>query len=102
MFRAINQIEAIRFMNSNTNYFLLDVRTAEEYSTGHIPNAHNVDYTEIVNRKDELPQNKDTTIFVYCRSGARSAIACETLTKLGYTNVYNLGGMLGWIGEIEY
>lgn len=102
MYRAIDQTDAIRLMNSNTNYFLLDVRTAEEYSTGHIPNAYNVDYTEIVDRQDELPQNKDTTIFVYCRSGARSAIACAELNKLGYTNVYNLGGMLGWTGEIEY
>lgn len=102
MYRAINQTEAKQLMRTTSDYFLLDVRTPEEYSTGHIPNAYNMDYTEIVKRQDELPSNKNIALFVYCRSGVRSEIACRQLLSLGYTNVYNLGGMLGWTGEVEY
>ena len=78
--------------------FLLDVRTQAEYDEGHIsqPDAR-IDYREIRQNLDQLPQDKDMPILVYCRSGNRSAQAAQTLLDLGYTQVYNLEkGILDW------
>ena len=78
--------------------FLLDVRTAQEYQAGHLPNATLIPHTDIAQRAGELPADKATPIFVYCRTGNRSAIASEALVDLGYTNVVNLrdGGYPDW------
>ncbi len=75
---------------------LLDVRTPEEFAEGHIEGAQLLPYDEIAARTDELPADKDTTIVVYCRSGRRSAIAAEELADMGYTAVYDLGGIQSW------
>jgi rhodanese-related sulfurtransferase len=75
---------------------LLDVRTQEEFDAGHIEGAMLLPHDELSQRADELPADKDTTIIVYCRTGRRSAIAAETLMSLGYTNVYDLGGIESW------
>ena len=69
------------------NYVMLDVRTKEEYEESHIKGAINIPYDEIDEKTDLA---KEKTIFVYCRSGKRSGIAYDTLTKLGY-NVIDLG-----------
>ena len=70
----------------------IDVRTAEEYASGHVEQASNIPYDEITARIDEITGNKDDLIYVYCRSGRRSGIAREALMEAGYTNVINLGG----------
>lgn len=75
--------------------FLLDVRTLPEYREAHLANATLIPYTEISNRPSELPADKSTPIFVYCRSGNRSAIASDTLVEMGYTNVHNMAGGIG-------
>jgi rhodanese-related sulfurtransferase len=69
------------------NYIVLDVRTASEYNTSHVKDSINIPYDEI---DENIDLDKDKTIFVYCQSGKRSAIAYDTLTKLGY-NVIDLG-----------
>jgi len=71
----------------------IDVRTAEEYNAGHVSGAVNIPYTEIAARIGEVTENKDTPIYVYCRSGRRSGIARETLIAEGFTQVTNLGGL---------
>ena len=71
----------------------IDVRSADEYQSGHVNDAVNIPYTEIGTRIGEVSGDKDALIFVYCRSGRRSGIARETLLALGYTNVVNLGGL---------
>jgi phage shock protein E len=71
----------------------IDVRSAEEYSTEHVPQAVNIPYTEIAGRISEVTEDKDALIYVYCRSGRRSGIARETLEAGGFTNVVNLGGL---------
>ena len=76
-------------------YFLLDVRTLEEYygDLGHLPDAKLIPYNEIANRIDELSEQKDKKIIAYCRSGRRSAIATKILKENGF-EVYNMiGGM---------
>lgn len=69
---------------------IIDVRTAEEYKTGHVEGAINIPYDEIEN---EVNYDKDQTIAVYCRTGVRSSETAKTLEKMGYTKIYDLGGI---------
>jgi rhodanese-related sulfurtransferase len=76
---------------------LVDVRTAEEFQAGHIKDARLLPYDAIdAASAKALIKDKDSTVVVYCRSGRRSAIAAETLAKLGYTRVLDLGGVQSW------
>lgn len=79
---------------SNTSHVLLDVRTPEEFASGHISGAININVDELPNRLSEVP--KDEPIVVYCRSGRRSAIAAQLLSDAGYTPIYDLGGIVDW------
>ncbi len=72
---------------------VVDVRTPEEYRSGHIPGAVNLPLDQIQAWAKDLP--KDRPVYLYCRSGNRSQKAAEYLVKEGYTNLYNLeGGIL--------
>ena len=94
----ISVSEAYTITQNTSSLFILDVRTGEEYSVGHINNSYLLPYTEITSRQDELPENKSQPILVYCRSGGRSAIASETLIGLNYTTIYNmLDGFSAWL-----
>ena len=98
-YKQISMDEAVTMMAEETDYIILDVRTPEEFAEKHIPNAINVPNETIV--KDEIPElpDKDQMIFVYCRSGNRSKQASEKLVKLGYTSIYEFGGINDWTGE---
>ena len=89
-------------LNADLDAVVLDVRTEDEFNEGIIPNAVNIDINsgqQFVNAAEALDQNKN--YFVYCRSGMRSAKACEIMNQLGFKNAYNLsGGMIGWAGEV--
>ena len=80
---------------------LLDVRTAEEFNSGHIPTAVLLPYDQIEDKSEKLLNDKNKEIIVYCRSGRRSAIALDMLVKLGYTNVKDFGGISRWQGQLE-
>ena len=69
------------------NYLIVDVRTKEEYDSGHVVDAINIPYDEI---DDNTTLDKTKTIIVYCRSGKRSGIAYNTLKELGY-DTFDLG-----------
>ena len=79
---------------------LLDVRTPQEYRAGHVPGSKNVPLQEI-DRVGEAVGGKDTPLFVYCRSGARSRQAVGALRRMGYLNVKNIGGMAAYTGKVE-
>ena len=98
-YTQISMEEAIAIMEESTDYILLDVRTHEEFAELHIPGAICVPNEEI--GTDEIPElpNKEQLILVYCRSGNRSKQASEKLAALGYTNVYEFGGIIDWPGE---
>ncbi len=72
---------------------VVDVRTPQEYASGHIQGALNIPYDQIADRLNELGEKKDRPIVLYCRSGRRAGIALATLRRLGYTNVLNAGGL---------
>jgi phage shock protein E len=76
---------------------LIDVRTPEEFSSGHIPNAINIHVDTLHGRLDEIP--KDMPIVVYCRSGNRSATAARILINGGFEEVYDLGGIQEWVAR---
>lgn len=88
--------EDAKAMMEEEEVTILDVRTAEEYAEAHIGDAINIPNEEIgTNEIKELP-DKDETILVYCRSGRRSAQAAQKLAALGYTGVYDFGGIIDW------
>lgn len=101
MYEQITAIDAKKIMDSGEEYIILDTREQDEFDSGHIPGAILIPYTEIENKAIELLPDKDKLILVYCRSGRRSKIAAEALSKLGYTNVKEFGGIIDWPYEVE-
>lgn len=99
-FETISPEEAKGLMDSNTDCIVLDVRAADEYAQGHIPGAVLLPDNEIASRAQEVLQDKDALILVYCRSGRRSALAAAQLAELGYTQIKNFGGIINWPYEI--
>ena len=80
------------------DYLLIDVRTPEEFASGHIPTAVNIPYDVIA---ENLPAEAgDVPIILYCRSGNRSGKAYKTLTDMGLTDLYDFGGVSRWPGEL--
>ncbi len=75
---------------------IVDVRTAAEFSAGHIPNAINIPVESIGSLRPAALDELDATILVYCRSGSRSAQAARRLLNLGYTTVHDFGGIISW------
>ena len=79
---------------------LLDVRTSEEYSGGHIPGSKNVPL-QTIDKVASVAENKDTVLFVYCYSGASIRQAAGLLQRMGYRNVNNIGGIAAYAGKVE-
>lgn len=98
-YTQISMEEAIAIMEENTDYILLDVRTPEEFAELHIPGAINVPNETIGTGEISQLPNKEQLILVYCRSGNRSKEASEKLANLGYSNIYEFGGIIDWPGE---
>lgn len=92
-YQQITQEEAKEMMD-NEEAIILDVREQDEYDSGHIPGAIllPVDTIDEDTAAEAIP-GKDSTVLVYCRSGNRSKTASSTLAELGYTNVYEFGGI---------
>ena len=101
MYQQITPNEAKKIMESGEEHIVLDVREQSEFNEGHIRGAILIPYTEIENKAGEMLPDKDMQILVYCRSGRRSKIAAETLSKLGYTNIKEFGGIIDWPYEVE-
>jgi len=95
-YHKITADQAKKIMDSGDSYILLDVRGVKEYREGHIEGAMCIPHDEIAARApDELP-DQNALILVYCRSGRRSEQASLALVQLGYTQVYDFGGILDW------
>lgn len=89
-YKNLNIEKAIKLVNSSTNLIILDVRTREEYLSGNIPNAINIDVLsqDFKSKIDMLDKNKE--YLIYCRSGNRSSIASSIMSTNGFINIYNL------------
>ena len=94
----INQ--GVQEFKNATGAVLLDVRSPQEYREGHIPGSQNVPLQQL-DKVEEVTENKDTVLYVYCRSGARSRQAVSLLQAMGYTNVHNIGGIAAYSGKVE-
>lgn len=79
---------------ANADHLLLDVRTPEEFNSGHIAGAVNISVDQLAQRLSEVPQDKP--VVLYCRSGNRSSQAAQILAQAGYTQIYDLGGIITW------
>lgn len=71
---------------------VIDVRSKQEFQSGHFSTAKNIPHDQIKNKIQEVGKDKTKPIIVYCASGARSTVARSTLMEMGYTNVLNAGG----------
>ena len=98
----LNQDKWIESISNSKKSIVLDVRTPEEYDQGFIKNSINLNIYDSQFFMDEINKlDKNTSIYIYCRSGARSFQACELMSQFGFEKVYNLeGGILDWKGEI--
>ncbi len=99
-FQTITAKEAAQMMEKEEGYIIVDVRTYEEFSEGHIPGAICIPNDTIGQKMPEELPDKEQTILIYCRSGRRSQQAAGKLAALGYTHIYDFGGIQNWEGEI--
>ena len=100
-YQQISQEEAKEMMDTQ-EVIILDVREQDEYDSGHIPGAVLLPVGTIDEETAaEVIPEKDSTVLVYCRSGNRSKTASSALAGLGYTNIYEFGGINTWPYETE-
>jgi len=92
----INAGEAKVRLGNDKKIILVDVRTPEEYYEEHILNAILLPLDTINEKAKTVIPDQEATYFVYCRSGNRSATAAAQLVKMGYKNIYDLGGIKDW------
>lgn len=96
----ISQDEAQKMMEQDDGHVIVDVRRQDEYDAGHIPGAVLIPNEDIDAKPPaELP-DLNQVILIYCRSGNRSKQAAQKLFDMGYTNIYEFGGINTWTGEI--
>ena len=95
-YQTIDAKQAKQMMDETPGFVLLDVRTQAEYQQGHIEGAVLIPDTEITSQAATVIPDKQTVIFVYCRTGARAAKASNALVGMGYAHVYDFGGIVNW------
>ncbi len=94
---TISHKELVARTKSETNTFVLDVRSPKEYDSGHIPGATNINHTELSNHLEKLRGYEDKDVVVYCERGVRAQKAQKILKTAGFSNVYHLkGDMANW------
>ena len=87
-------------MNKSDGHIIVDVRRQDEYDSGHIPGAILIPNESIEKKKPKQLPDTEQIILIYCRSGNRSKQAAQKLADMGYTNIYEFGGINTWTGEI--
>ena len=98
-YRRVSAEEAQQIMKNESGYQIVDVRTPEEYASGHIPNAICIPNESIGKEPPAELSDKKQLLLIYCRSGRRSKEASNKLVELGYENVVDFGGIIDWPGE---
>lgn len=91
--------DAAEMIAADDGHLLVDVRTQAEFEEKHIPGAILLPVEDIKDGRLERLPDKDQIILLYCRTGRRAKDAAEYLAKKGYTNIYEIGGIIDWKGE---
>lgn len=99
-YTQISQEEASKMMELDDGHIIVDVRRQDEYDEGHIPGAICIPNESIGCDSPEALPDYNQIILIYCRSGRRSKEAAGKLAGMGYTNIYEFGGILDWMGDI--
>lgn len=99
-YTQISQDVAKEMMTRDDGHVVVDVRRQDEYEAGHIPGAILIPNESIRTERPELLPDLEQVILIYCRSGNRSKQAAQKLADMGYTNIYEFGGINTWTGEI--
>ncbi len=95
-YQKITAEQAKSMMDADKSVLVIDVRTQEEYAQGHISGALLIPNETITDQPPEQLGDKDAVILIYCRSGNRSEQAALKLLDMGYTQVYDFGGIIDW------
>ena len=98
-YQRITAEQAKEMMGGDEPFILLDVRTDDEYLERRIDGSVLIPHLEIRERAPDALPDKEAIILIYCGSGARSAAAANELIEMGYTNVYDFGGIVDWTYE---
>lgn len=99
-YTQIDQEKAAQMMELDDGHVIVDVRRQDEYAEGHIPGAILIPNESIGTTQPDVLPDLDQIILVYCRSGRRSKEAAQKLAEIGYTNVYEFGGIIDWTGDV--
>lgn len=99
-FKKISHVEAKKIIDNENNIIILDVREPEEVEEGYIDGAVFIPLGKIEDMAYNVIPDRKVKILVYCRSGRRSKEACKKLIRLGYSNVYDFGGIMDWPFEV--
>lgn len=99
-YEKISAQQAKEMIDKGEYGVILDVRTLEEYNEGHIEGATLLPDNEIKDKAEITLYDKEEVILVYCRSGRRSEAAAKVLVEMGYTKVYDFGGIIDWPYEV--
>ena len=97
-YQQIDQETAKQMMEQDDGHVVVDVRRLDEFESGHIPGAICIPNESIESKPPEELPNPAQIILIYCRSGNRSKQAAEKLFNMGYSNVYEFGGIIDWTG----
>ncbi|MDN4164812.1 rhodanese-like domain-containing protein [Cytophagales bacterium LB-30] len=101
-YENIGSAEMQKIMGEDKNAIVLDVRTKDEFKSGHIPGAKNIDIFSPTFSTEIDMLDKTKTYLVYCRSGNRSGSACGAMASKGFDKLYNLSGGIGaWQGPVK-
>ncbi len=93
---VISALDGKSMLDADDSVILIDVRTQSEYDSEHIPGAILLPLADINTNASKVMKDKSATYIIYCRSGNRSAEAVLLLYRLGYGNLYDMGGIINW------
>lgn len=99
-YQQITQEKAKEMMQADDGHIIVNVRRQDEYDSGHIPGAILISNESIGTEKPKELPDLDQVILIYCRSGRRSKEASQKLADMGYTKIYEFGGIIDWTGEV--
>ena len=100
-YKTISQEEAMKILADNPNARLLDCRFPKDYEARHIPNAINFPLEAAVAENFAQIPDKNAPLITYCGDGNRGRLTAKVLVQSGYKNVYTMGGIIDWKGEVE-